>query len=84
MSDLQPVRGTHDILPEDHRRHRQVTETARQIAARYGYEEISTPVFEFSEVFKRTLGETSDIVTKEMFSFEDRGGELDGEAGGPL
>ena len=75
MSDLQPVRGTHDILPEDHRRHRQVTETARQIAARYGYEEISTPMFEFSEVFKRTLGETSDIVTKEMFSFEDRGGE---------
>ena len=75
MSDLQPVRGTHDILPEDHRRHRQVTETARQISARYGYEEISTPVFEFSEVFKRTLGETSDIVTKEMFSFEDRGGE---------
>ena len=75
MSDLQPVRGTHDILPEDHRRHRQVTETARRIAARYGYEEISTPVFEFSEVFKRTLGETSDIVTKEMFSFEDRGGE---------
>ena len=75
MSDLQPVRGTHDILPEDHRRHRQVTETARQIAARYGYKEISTPVFEFSEVFKRTLGETSDIVTKEMFSFEDRGGE---------
>lgn len=75
MSDLQPVRGTHDILPKDYRRHRQVTETAREIAARYGYEEISTPVFEFSEVFKRTLGETSDIVTKEMFSFEDRSGE---------
>lgn len=75
MSDLQPPRGTHDIMPEDQRRHRHVTETARQIAARYGYEEISTPVFEFSEVFKRTLGETSDIVTKEMFSFEDRGGE---------
>ena len=75
MSDLQPVRGTHDILPEDQRRHRHVTETARGIAARYGYEEISTPVFEFSEVFRRTLGETSDIVTKEMFSFEDRGGE---------
>ncbi|MAF95980.1 MAG: histidine--tRNA ligase [Rhodospirillaceae bacterium] len=74
MSDLQPPRGTHDILPEDHRRHRQVTETARGIAARYGYEEISTPVFEFSEVFKRTLGETSDIVTKEMFSFEDKKG----------
>lgn len=75
MSDLQPPRGTHDIMPEDQRRHRHVTETAYHIAGLYGYEEISTPVFEFSEVFKRTLGETSDIVTKEMFSFEDRGGE---------
>jgi histidyl-tRNA synthetase len=74
MSDLQPPRGTHDILPEDQRRHRQVTETAREIAARYGFEEISTPIFEATEVFRRTLGETSDIVTKEMFNFEDQGG----------
>jgi len=47
---------------------------ARNIALRYGLGEISTPIFEFSEVFKRTLGETSDIVTKEMYAFEDRGG----------
>ena len=75
MSDLQPVRGTHDILPDDHRRHRQVTETARAIAALYGYEEMSTPIFEFTEVFRRTLGETSDIVTKEMYTFEDKSGD---------
>ena len=74
MSDLQPVRGTHDILPDAQRRHRQVMETAFGIAGLYGYEEISTPIFEFTEVFQRTLGETSDIVTKEMYTFEDRGG----------
>ncbi|WP_366896312.1 ATP phosphoribosyltransferase regulatory subunit, partial [uncultured Alcanivorax sp.] len=59
MSDLQPVRGTHDILPDAQRRHRQVMETAWGIAGLYGYEEISTPIFEFTEVFQRTLGETS-------------------------
>ncbi|MGH6879526.1 histidine--tRNA ligase [Hypericibacter sp.] len=75
MTTLQPVRGTHDLLPEDMRRHRRVVETAREVAERFGYLEIETPIFEFSEVFKRTLGDTSDIVTKEMYSFTDRGGE---------
>jgi histidyl-tRNA synthetase len=72
---LQPVRGTHDILPEESRRHRHVLAVARALAERYGFLEISTPVFEFTEVFERTLGDTSDIVTKEMYSFKDRGGE---------
>ena len=75
MSDLQPVRGTHDILPEAHRRHRRVTETAFEIASAYGFAEISTPVIEFTEVFTRTLGDTSDIVTKEMYTFDDKGGD---------
>ena len=75
MSSLQPVRGTHDLLPEEMRRHRHVIDTARAVAERYGYLEMATPIFEFSEVFKRTLGDTSDIVTKEMYSFTDRGGE---------
>jgi histidyl-tRNA synthetase len=75
LSSLQPVRGTHDILPEEMRKHRRVFETARVVAERYGYLEAQTPIFEFSEVFKRTLGDTSDIVTKEMYSFTDRGGE---------
>ena len=76
MSQLRPPRGTHDLLGEELRRQRHVAETARRIvAARYGYGEIATPVFEFTEVFQRTLGETSDIVTKEMYTFEDRGGD---------
>jgi len=75
VASLQPVRGTHDILPEDSRKHRRVVETAREIAARYGFGEIETPVFEFTDVFARTLGETSDIVTKEMYTFADRGGD---------
>ena len=75
MSELQPVRGTHDVLPEDMRRFRRVVEAARAAAERYGYLEMATPIFEFSEVFKRTLGDTSDIVTKEMYTFTDKGGE---------
>jgi len=72
---MQPVRGTRDILPEESRRFRHITETARTIAERYGYHEVATPIFEFSDVFRRTLGDTSDIVTKEMYSFTDKGGD---------
>ena len=75
MASLQPVRGTHDLLPEDARRARHVTDTGRTIAETYGYEEAATPIFEFSDVFARTLGETSDIVTKEMYTFTDKGGD---------
>jgi histidyl-tRNA synthetase len=75
LTTLQPVRGTHDLLPEDMRRHRRVVDSAHAVSERFGYLEIETPIFEFSEVFKRTLGDTSDIVTKEMYSFTDRGGE---------
>jgi histidyl-tRNA synthetase len=75
MSGLQPVRGTRDILPEERRAHRHIEETGRVVAERFGYEEIATPIFEFSDVFRRTLGDTSDIVTKEMYSFTDKGGD---------
>ena len=75
MRALQPVKGTHDILPEDMRRFRAVFDQAREIAARYGYREMATPIFEFTEVFKRTLGDTSDVVTKEMYTFDTKGGE---------
>ncbi len=75
MARLQPVRGTHDLLPDECARHRVVTETARATVGRSGFAEAATPIFEFTEVFNRTLGETSDIVTKEMYSFADRGGE---------
>jgi histidyl-tRNA synthetase len=75
MRSLQPVRGTQDLLPEMARRHRRITELARDIAELYGFAEIATPIFEFTEVFSRPIGETSDIVAKEMYSFTDRGGE---------
>ena len=75
MSALQPVRGTRDIMPEEMRRQRRVVETACELAARYGYLEMSTPIFEFTDVFRRPLGETSDVVSKEMYTFTDRGDE---------
>ncbi len=72
---LRPVRGTRDLVGEEMRAHRHVVETAHRVAARYGYQEIATPIFEFVEVFARPLGETSDVVSKEMYVFEDRGGD---------
>jgi len=75
MAQLQAVRGTQDLLPEAARRLRIVTETARTIAARYGFGEIVTPIFEFTEVFSRPIGEATDIVSKEMYTFRDRGDE---------
>ncbi len=75
MNDLQPVRGTRDLIGEDARRHFHVIETARRVAALYGYDEWSTPIFEDTRVFARGLGDTSDVVMKEMYSFTDRGGE---------
>ena len=75
MATLRPVRGTHDLMPDDCRRHRQVIEAFRAVAERYGFGEIATPIFEFTDVFRRTLGETSDVVNKEMYTFTDRGDE---------
>ncbi|MSP87835.1 MAG: histidine--tRNA ligase [Alphaproteobacteria bacterium] len=75
MPALQPVRGTHDLLPEDSRRHRRVGDLARALAERYGFAEMSTPIFEFTDVFARGIGEATDIVSKEMYTFADRGGE---------
>ncbi len=75
MSPLQPARGTRDLIGEELRRHRHVIETARRIAETFGFEEWATPVFEDTRVFSRTLGETSDVVMKEMYSFTDRSGE---------
>jgi histidyl-tRNA synthetase len=74
-NDLQPPRGTHDLIGEEQRRHTHVVDTARRVAATYGFDEWTTPIFEDTRVFSRTLGETSDVVTKEMYSFEDRGGD---------
>jgi histidyl-tRNA synthetase len=70
---LQPVKGTKDILLEEGELFSYVTNIARNAAKLYGYSEAQIPIFEFTEVFKRTLGETSDVVNKEMYTFEDKG-----------
>src|SRR5207249_1914353 len=75
MRALQPARGTQDLLPEAARRHRRVIETARATAELYGFAEMATPILEFTEVFSRPIGEHTDIVAKEMYTFTDRGGE---------
>lgn len=76
MASLQPVRGTRDLMADDVRRHRAVIEQARSVSALYGFDEVMTPIFEFTEVFSRTIGETSDIVSKEMYAFERSGDRL--------
>ncbi|MEA2775196.1 MAG: histidyl-tRNA synthetase [Acetobacteraceae bacterium] len=75
MIDLQPARGTHDIIGEEQRRFHRVADIARRVAVTYGFDEWQTPIFEDTRVFARTLGETSDVVTKEMYTFNDRGGD---------
>lgn len=75
MAKLQNVRGTYDLYGAAKRKVKKVITTASEVVEKYGFEEIETPIFEFTEVFSRNLGDTSDIVTKEMYCFQDRGGE---------
>lgn len=72
---VRPIRGTVDLFPADMRRHRRVIEAARLAAECYGFGEVQTPILEFTDVFARTLGDVSDVVTKEMYTFRDRGDE---------
>jgi histidyl-tRNA synthetase len=75
MKALQPVRGTHDYYGQNMALMRHIMHSALQVATHYGFHELQTPIFEFSDVFHRSLGETSDVVSKETYSFMDRGGE---------
>ncbi len=72
---LQPVRGTHDLLPDEFEKFHAVVTRARELATLYGFREMATPIFEMTEVFKRSMGDTSDVVSKEMFDFLTKGGE---------
>ncbi len=74
MKPMQPVRGTADLMPRQKSQMNIVLEKASLIASRYGFQDMETPIFEFTEVFSRPLGESSDVVAKETYSFEDRGG----------
>ncbi|MCS6817531.1 MAG: histidine--tRNA ligase [Blastocatellia bacterium] len=72
---IQTVRGTFDVLPSEIPRWRLLEETARAVFRCYGYREIRTPIFERTELFARSVGEETDIVAKEMYTFTDRSGE---------
>jgi len=67
-------RGTYDILPSESYKRHYLEETFRKVASDYGYHEIVTPIFEFSALFERSVGDSSDIVQKEMYKFNDRKG----------
>lgn len=72
MAKLQAVRGMHDILMQDTPRWHYLEETIQNILSQYGYQEIRLPIVEKTELFKRSIGDNTDIVSKEMYSFEDR------------
>jgi len=72
---LQPVRGMNDVLPDDSAAWQLLERAARETFAEYGYREIRLPLLERTELFKRSIGEMTDIVEKEMYTFEDRGGD---------
>src|ERR1700729_1777845 len=69
---LKAVRGTRDLLPPETALWARVEATARDVFARYGFGEIRTPIFEATELFARGVGEETDIVSKEMYTWEDR------------
>ncbi len=75
MAKVQCVRGTYDLYGAAKRKMKKVIAVGSAVVEKYGFDEIETPIFEFTEVFARNLGDTSDIVTKEMYCFEDKGGE---------
>ncbi len=72
---LQAIRGMHDILPERAPLWQHLEDRARAVIEGYGYREMRTPLLEPLELFKRSIGEVTDIVEKEMYAFEDRGGD---------
>ena len=67
-------KGTRDVLPCDSGKWQYIESVIRDICARFGYGEIRTPVFEHTELFLRSVGDTTDIVQKEMYTFLDKGG----------
>lgn len=71
---IKAPRGTMDILPEQAKKWQYIEKQFKSICQRYNYKEIRTPLFEHTELFQRSVGDTTDIVQKEMYEFKDRGG----------
>jgi len=75
LAKIQAIRGMNDILPDQTPVWQYVESTVRRVLGQYGYQEIRMPVVEHTELFKRSIGEVTDIVEKEMYTFEDRNGD---------
>jgi histidyl-tRNA synthetase len=75
MTPVQPVRGTQSLLHEDADRLAAVVAAFDKVRRLYGFRRVEVPTIEQTAAFARTIGETTDVVSKEMYSFEDRGGE---------
>ena len=75
MTPVQPVRGTQSLLGEDADRLAAVVSAFDRVRRIYGFKRVEVPTIEHTQIFARTIGETTDVVSKEMYSFEDRGGE---------
>ncbi len=71
----QTVRGTKDLLFDEWHKFKHIEQTASRISSLYGFLPAQTPIFEYTEVFTKTLGDSSDIITKEMYTFNDKGGK---------
>ena len=70
---MQALKGTHDILPSEVYKWDYMESVIRDVCARYGYKEIRTPIIEATELFQRGIGDSTDVVSKEMYTFLDRG-----------
>lgn len=75
MKKINPIRGTRDYFAEDSKQFENIVAVAKEASEKYGFEALHTPIFEATEVFKRAVGEETDIVNKEMYSFDTKGGE---------
>lgn len=71
--EINPVKGTHDIIANEANLYSMIEHTAMMVASSFGYQEIRTPIIEHTPLFLRSVGESSDIVNKEMYTFEDKG-----------
>ena len=72
---IQSIRGVKDILPDEIWKWQHIESIAHKVYARYGFKEIRLPIFEDTRLFSRSIGETTDIVEKEMYTFQDRSGD---------
>ena len=71
---VKAIKGTNDVLPSESHKYQYVEQAALDTAKSFGFLEMRTPVFEYTELFDRSVGETTDVVQKEMYTFEDKGG----------